>query len=141
MFFASGLLALLPSVAHNVKDSPIVYGLLLGCFGLGAVLGALLLQPAQARLSTERVVFGGIVVLGVATIAAASLHALPALSMAILMGGAAWIVFISLFNVLILNLTPGAPWPDGSVFRTRCCGPVWVRLLQLFCGYFCSSQT
>jgi MFS family permease len=106
MFFASGLLALLPSVAHNVKDSTIVYGLLLGCFGLGAVLGALLLQPAQARLSTERVVSGGIVLFGVATIAAASLHALPALSMAILMGGAAWIVFISLFNVLILNLTP-----------------------------------
>ncbi|MCU1252548.1 MAG: hypothetical protein JWQ49_5577 [Edaphobacter sp.] len=68
MFFASGLLALLPSVAHNVKDSPIIYGLLLGCFGLGAVLGALLLQPAQARLSTERVVSGGIVVFGVATI-------------------------------------------------------------------------
>jgi hypothetical protein len=39
-------------------------------------------------------------------LAAASLHALPALSMATLMGGAAWIVFISLFNVLILNLTP-----------------------------------
>ncbi|HEY6349119.1 MAG TPA: MFS transporter [Candidatus Angelobacter sp.] len=39
MFFASGLLALLPSLAHSVKDSPVVYGSLLGCFGLGAVLG------------------------------------------------------------------------------------------------------
>jgi MFS family permease len=106
MFFASALLALLPSVAHSVKDSPVVYGLLLGCFGLGAVLGALLLQPARARLSTEVVVSGGIVIFSLTTAAAGSLHALPALSLAMLMGGAAWIVFISLFNVLILNLTP-----------------------------------
>ena len=106
MFFASGLFALLPSISHNVKDSPVVYGLLLGCFGLGAVLGALLLQPVRARLSTEKVVSGGIIVFGLSSAAAGSLHALPGLSLAILIGGAAWIVFISLFNVLILNLTP-----------------------------------
>jgi len=106
MFFASGLLALLPSVAHSVKDSPVVYGLLLGCFGLGAVLGAVLLQPVRARFSIEVVVSGGIVMFGLTTIVAASLRALPALSMLMLLGGAAWIVFISVFNVLILNLTP-----------------------------------
>jgi MFS family permease len=106
MFFASGLLALLPSVAHSVKDSPVVYGVLLGCFGLGAVLGALLLQPARARLSTEEVVSGGIVVFGLTTTAVGSLHGLPALSVDMLLGGAAWIVFLSLFNVLLLNLTP-----------------------------------
>src|ERR1700736_1981263 len=33
MFFASGLLALLPSIAHRMNDSPIGYGVLLGCFG------------------------------------------------------------------------------------------------------------
>jgi predicted MFS family arabinose efflux permease len=106
MFFASALLALLPSLAHSVKNSPVVYGLLLGCFGLGAVLGALLLQPVRARLSTEAVVSGGVVIFGLTTTATGSMHALPALSVAMLMGGAAWIVFISLFNVLILNLTP-----------------------------------
>src|SRR6202162_2786681 len=49
MFFASGLLALLPSVAHRVNGSPVGYGILLGGFGCGAVLGALLLQRARAR--------------------------------------------------------------------------------------------
>jgi len=106
MFFASGFLALLPSVAHSVKDSPVVYGSLLGCFGLGAVLGAVLLQPVRARLSIETVVSGGIAIFGLTTIAAGSLRGLPTLSMVMLMGGAAWIVFISVFNVLILNLTP-----------------------------------
>ena len=40
MLFASGLLALLPSIAKNVSSSPAGYGALLGCFGLGAVFGA-----------------------------------------------------------------------------------------------------
>lgn len=106
MFFASGLLALLPSVAHSVNNSPVVYGLLLGCFGLGAVLGALLLQPVRARFSPEAVVSGGVVLFGLTSIAVGSLHSLPALSMVMLVGGSTWIVFISLFNVLILNLTP-----------------------------------
>ncbi len=38
MFFASASFALLPTVAHNVSDSAVAYGILLGCFGAGAVL-------------------------------------------------------------------------------------------------------
>src|SRR6201993_3361443 len=48
MFFASGLLALLPSIAHGITGSPIGYGILLGCFGTGAILGALAMQRARA---------------------------------------------------------------------------------------------
>src|SRR5947207_3629512 len=33
MFFASALLALMPSVAKSISDSPTGYGILLGCFG------------------------------------------------------------------------------------------------------------
>ncbi len=106
MFFASGLLALLPSVAHGVSDSPIGYGLLLGCFGLGAVVGALTMQRVRARWSAEAVVSGGVLVFGLGTIAAGMLHRLPTLGVSMLIAGAAWIVFISLFNVMILNLAP-----------------------------------
>ena len=38
MFFASALLALLPSVAQHISGNPIGYGILLGSFGFGAVL-------------------------------------------------------------------------------------------------------
>src|ERR1700682_2665475 len=79
MFFASALLALLPSVAHRVSKSPLGYGLLLGCFGLGAVLGALAMQKARARWSGETVVSSGVLVFGLGTIAAGMLHRLPAL--------------------------------------------------------------
>jgi len=106
MFFASGLLALLPSVAHVVSKSPMGYGLLLGCFGLGAVLGALTMQQVRARWSAEAVVSGGILIFGLMTVAMGTFRALPILGAVMLVGGAAWIVFISLFNVLILNHTP-----------------------------------
>jgi len=106
MFFASALLALLPSVAHRVSQSPLGYGLLLGCFGLGAVLGALAMQKARARWSGEVVVSTGVLVFGLGTIAAGLLQRLPALAASMLIAGAAWIVFISLFNVIILNLAP-----------------------------------
>jgi MFS family permease len=106
MFFASGLLALLPTVAHNVSGSPIAFGLLLGCFGVGAVLGAFVLQPARARWSTETVASAGVAILGIATIAVSTLHNLPALSVVMLVGGAAWIVFISLVTALVQKLAP-----------------------------------
>ena len=106
LFFASALLALLPSVAHSVSSSAIGYGVLLGCFGTGAVLGAVLMQRARARWSTEKVVSAGIVTFAAATVLTGMQRHLLSLAPVMLAGGAAWIVFVSLFNVLALNLTP-----------------------------------
>jgi len=106
MFFASGLLALLPFLARIVKNSPSAYGLLLGCFGLGAVLGALIMQRARARWSSEAVVAAGVAMFGLTTLAASTLRSLPALSAVMVVAGSAWIVFLSLVNVLVLNHAP-----------------------------------
>ena len=106
MFFASGLLALLPSIAHRISGSPVGYGVLLGCFGCGAVLGALVMQRARARWSADVVVSAGIAIFGLTTIAAGALRDLPPLGAVMLIGGAAWISFISLFNVQVLNQAP-----------------------------------
>ena len=43
-----------------MNKSAIGYGLLLGCFGAGAIVGALIMQPARARWSTEVVVSTGV---------------------------------------------------------------------------------
>jgi MFS family permease len=106
MFFASALLALMPSVARGVSDSPTGYGILLGCFGAGAVLGALAMQPARARWSTEAVASGGVAILGLMTVAAGFLHEMTLLAPAMLFAGAAWIVFISLVSALMQSLAP-----------------------------------
>jgi hypothetical protein len=106
MFFASGLLALLPSIAHRMNGSPVGYGVLLGCFGCGAVLGALVMQRARVRWSADVIVSAGIAIFGVTTIGAGAPGALSPLGVLMLIGGAAWISFISLFNVQVLNQTP-----------------------------------
>ena len=106
IFFATGLTALLPLIAHALKDSPIVYGILLGCFGLGAVVGAVVMQRVRARWSAEAVVSTGVAIYGLATVLASILRLLPALCFAMFIAGSAWIMFVSLVNVLILNHTP-----------------------------------
>lgn len=106
MFFASALLALLPTLANHVSGGPIAFGLLLGCFGAGAVVGALILQYARARWSTEAVVSSGIAIVGLATVAAGMLRDLPILCVVMLIGGSGWIVFISLMSALVQKLVP-----------------------------------
>jgi MFS family permease len=106
LFFSSSLFALLPSVARSVDERAIGYGLLLGCFGAGAIGGALLMQTLRARFSTEMIVSAGVVVLGTAIVTITRLHRLSTLALVILVSGAAWVLFISLINALVQNLAP-----------------------------------
>jgi MFS family permease len=105
-FFATALTALLPLIAHNVSSSPVIFGILLGCFGLGAVVGAVVMQRARARWSAEIVISSGVLIYGLATLAAAAFRVLPLLCAATFVGGAAWIMYISIVNVMILNRSP-----------------------------------
>jgi MFS family permease len=106
LFFSSSLFALLPSVARSVDERAIGYGLLLGCFGAGAIGGALLMQRLRARFSTEMIVSAGSVILGAAIVTITRLHRLSTLALVILISGAAWVLFISLINALVQNLAP-----------------------------------
>jgi MFS family permease len=106
MFFSSPLFALLPTVARSVNQSAIGYGLLLGTFGVGAIAGALIMQPARARWSTEIIVSTGVVILGLVIIMIGSLHTLATLAPVMLIGGGAWVLFISLISALVQNLAP-----------------------------------
>ena len=106
MFFSSAFFALLPTISRSVNRNATGYGLLLGCFGCGAIIGALIMQPARARWPMESIVSTGIVSLGLVILALSGLHRLSTLAIAMLIGGAAWVVFISLINALVQNLAP-----------------------------------
>ena len=106
MFFSSALFALLPTVSRSVNEHASGYGLLLGCFGGGAIIGALVMQPARGRWSTDRIVSTGVVSLGLVIVAMSALHSLGTLAVVLLIGGAAWVIFISLINALVQNLAP-----------------------------------
>jgi MFS family permease len=106
MFCASSIFALLPTVAHAISPSAIVYGLLLGCFGAGAIGGAVVMQAAKARWSLETVVSTAIVVVGVTIAATAVVHPLPLLMLVMAISGAAWLTFVSLASAFVQTLAP-----------------------------------
>jgi MFS family permease len=106
MFFSSALFALLPTVARSVNQHATGYGLLLGSFGGGAIIGALVMQSARDRWAMEPIVSTGVVSLGLVILAMSGLHRLSTLAAVMLVGGAAWVIFISLINALVQNLAP-----------------------------------
>src|SRR5947208_4086513 len=72
---ASALWALLPQQARrHLGLGSFGYGLLLGCIGLGAIIGAWLLPKIRERLSVNGLVSAGTVVFALATISLASVH-------------------------------------------------------------------
>jgi MFS family permease len=101
------VMALLPLVArHLVQGGPLVYGALLGAFGVGAIGGAFLGTLLREHLSSE-----GVVRLAFAAFAAcaATLGLSPFAwlsGVAMLFGGAAWVLALALFNVSVQLSTP-----------------------------------
>src|SRR5690606_4675871 len=99
---ASAVLALLPVVAATLLGGgPLTYGLLLGAFGIGAVGGALLSARLQQAISSEtivRIAFTGFA--ACAAIGAISPF-IVVTAAAMLLGGACWVLALSLFNVTV----------------------------------------
>lgn len=103
----SSILSLLPLIARDlVSGGPLTYGILLGCFGLGAIGGALLNAAIRGRFSSEtiaRLAFTGFAVS--ASVSALSTSAI--LTGAVLpIAGASWVLALSLFNTTVQLSTP-----------------------------------
>jgi MFS family permease len=104
---ASAVPALMPLVARDlVTGGPLTFGLLLGAFGLGAVVGAYYSGGLRERLSTEGFVRSALVALAVAS-AIAAFSTLTVMTMAALfVGGAGWVLALSTFNVTVQISSP-----------------------------------
>ncbi len=108
IFFISGLWALLPVlVTQNMHFGALGYGLLLGCLGVGAVIGAALMPQVQRMVP---VVDGRValstVVLALVMLAFGSLRTLLVLCLLAVIGGVAWIMLVSSFNVAAQEASP-----------------------------------
>jgi len=106
MFFASSFWALLPAVARDLSGGSLAYGLLLGFFGVGAVLGAVVLQRTRKNYSVEAVISAATAMFAVVLLATAVIHRLWILCAFLCFGGAAWTIFMSVFNTLVQQLAP-----------------------------------
>jgi MFS family permease len=104
---ASSVMALLPLIAkHMLTGGPLTYGLLLGAFGVGAVMGALSSSRLRERLSSEGLSRMACIAFAVSA-AGAGLSSSLFLTIATMMvAGAAWVLALSTFNVSVQLSTP-----------------------------------
>ncbi|MGV8950534.1 MAG: MFS transporter [Cypionkella sp.] len=106
-FSAVAILALLPLIVQQVLGgSALTYGVLLGCFGMGAVAGALLNARLRARLRNEWITRAAFLAfaLGCAILSFSRNEVLS--GAALLLTGASWVIALSLFNVTVQLSTP-----------------------------------
>jgi MFS family permease len=104
--------ALMPLVARDLLHGGAqTYGMMLGAFGMGAVIGALNFSRLRGRLSGEASIRLGAMVMGVG-IGIVSLSSWPALTAgALLFVGAAWTTTVTLLNVGVQLSAPR--WVTG----------------------------
>src|SRR5215207_6590624 len=107
MVGGSAVLALLPLVARRQLGlGSDRYGLLLGCFGLGAVIGATLLSRLRRRASRNRIVAGASVVLAASTFSLAFVPDPILAGLALLVGGASWLSTMANLNTTAQTVLP-----------------------------------
>ena len=104
IFFTSSFWALLPTAARELSKSPIAYGFLLGFFGLGAVLGAVVLQRTRSKLSTEALLSIATATFAAIILSLALLRSSAVLCVLMLIGGVSWTSIMSLFNIMVQEL-------------------------------------
>lgn len=132
-FGLSGIavLALLPVVVREtLAGTAAEYGVMLGCFGLGAVGGALLNARLRARFTNEVIARGSFVGFGIATLVV-GVNTYDVLSgVVLLLAGACWVLALSMFNVTVQLSTPR--WVVGralALYQTGTFGGMTVGSL------------
>ena len=104
---ASAVPALMPVIARDViGGGPLVFGVLLGAFGLGAVGGALASSRLRRRLSVESVARFATLAVAIGAVGAGASGFLPLTLFALLIAGAGWVLALSTFNVVVQLSTP-----------------------------------
>lgn len=109
--------ALMPLVARDLlHGSAQTYGLMLGSFGMGAVVGALNISALKARLGSEASVRLCAMVMGLG-IAVVAISRSPVLTgVALVCAGAAWTASVTLFNVGVQLSAPR--WVAGRALAS-----------------------
>jgi MFS family permease len=120
------LSALMPVIARDLLGGGAqTFGLMLGSFGVGAVLGALQVGWVRRKLSGESVARGCAVIMA-AAIAVVAISRTPyATSPALVAAGCVWTLSVTAFNIGVQMSTPR--WVAGralSTFQTAIAGGI-----------------
>ncbi len=101
------VLALLPIITRDlVHGDAVVFGALLGAYGIGAVAGAFGARRMAARMSRESMVRWMFAAFALCALIAAYSRSAWLTALAMIVGGAAWVVCLSQLNTAVQLSTP-----------------------------------
>jgi MFS family permease len=124
-FFCSSLPALLPIISKKYLGlGSSGFGILLGFFGFGALLGAPFLPVLRQRFSLNVIVLVGANLFALATAVIANLHSFLFIAIAMVAAGMAWLILISTLIAVVQSVIPS--WVRGRVLS--------VHMLSFFGG-------
>lgn len=101
------VLALMPLVARDLLSGGAqTFGIMLGAFGMGGVLGALNVASIRRYLSSEAAVRYCAITMGVAIAVMAVSKLAAVTAAALVVAGVGWLISITLFNISVQLATP-----------------------------------
>jgi MFS family permease len=105
---SSALLSLLPLLARRELElNSTGFGLLLSSFGMGAIIGGIIILPLlRSKVSAEPLIIGSIVLLAIITFIMGYLRVFDILCIVMGLGGAAYITIISEFYSIGMKSAP-----------------------------------
>lgn len=114
---ASALWALIPAVAtRELGLNASGFGALLGCVGIGSLLGAVILPRLRHRFSPDMLLAAASVVFAGSTALLGLLRSPIGIGVGLVFGGVAWITAMSVLNVAAGAVAPA--WARSRVFAS-----------------------
>jgi len=115
---ASAVTALMPLVTHTLQGGPLIFGIMMGAFGIGAVCGAMASARLRHRVGIEVLVRIGMLGLAAASAVVGLSRFLPLTILALLLAGACWLLVLTVLNATVQLAAPR--WVQGralALFR------------------------
>ena len=104
---SSALLSLLPLLAkHELALDSIGFGLLLGSFGAGAIIGGIIILPRLRNASVESLITASIVLLAIVTFTMGYVRVFDLACVVMGLGGIAYITILSKFYTIGIKSAP-----------------------------------
>ena len=120
--------ALMPLVTRDLLHGGAqTYGIMLGAFGMGAVIGALNIGEVRKRLSGETSVRACALIMGAAIAVVAVSHEPVVTAAALVVGGSVWMLAVALFNIGVQLSAPR--WVAGrslAAFQASIAGGIAI---------------
>lgn len=128
VFFAGALWALLPAMARVELGMGVAgYGMLMGCFGVGALCSAIVIPRLQGFLTGNQLAIPSTIFFSVACVVPALVDQATLVFAALFLGGAGWTAMLVIFNTGMQTQAP--KWVRGRAVSEQ--GLVLFGMLAL----------